>query len=140
MVIEANIDDMSPQVYGHLIERCLAAGALDATVSPLIMKKGRPGCLVQVLASPETSGRLEALVLGETTTLGVRKRIETVDTPYGKVRIKVASLDGADRDAQPEFDDCRALALEASVPLREIQRAALEAYAARRNPSPRQGK
>jgi uncharacterized protein (TIGR00299 family) protein len=142
-VIEANIDDLSPQVYGHLIDRLLEAGALDASVCPLIMKKGRPGVLLQLLAPTEQAAQLQAMVFAETTTLGLRRyearrsvlgrRMETVDTPWGSVSMKVSLRDGAIHDAQPEYEDARAVALRAGVPLRRVQAAALEAWSRRMN-------
>jgi uncharacterized protein (DUF111 family) len=124
-VLEANIDDCSPQVLGYAMERLFEAGALDVTLSPLLMKKQRPGSLLRVIATPETREALSAIVFAETTTLGLRvyeaerrvqsRGFETVETPFGPVRVKVGEF-----GASPEYDDCRKLALKTGVPLKEI--------------------
>src|SRR6185437_9821375 len=133
-VIEANIDDSSPQVLGYALERLLEAGALDASFSPLQMKKNRPGALLRVIAKPEDQEKLAQIILAETTTLGLRiyaaerrieqRRIVEVETPFGPVRIKMS---GHDRFA-PEYDDCRAIAARTGMPLREVISAANSAY------------
>jgi uncharacterized protein (TIGR00299 family) protein len=133
-VLEANIDDSSPQVLGYALERLLEAGALDASFSPIQMKKNRPGSLLRVIARPEDQERLAAIVFAETSTLGLRiyaaerrveeRRIVQVETPYGKVRVKVSGHGVY----APEYEDCRAIALSTAVPLREILAAAQEAY------------
>jgi hypothetical protein len=132
-VIEANIDDAGPQVLAYAMERLLEAGALDATLSPLVMKKGRPGSLLRVIAKPEDRERLARIVFAETPTLGVRmygaeRRVEArgfeeVETPHGKVRMKVAA-----GGASPEYEDCRRIALEKGVPLRQVQAEASAAW------------
>jgi hypothetical protein len=129
-VIEANVDDMSPQLAGYVRERLLEAGALDATFTPVFMKKDRPGFTVSVLAKAEDRERLGELLFEETTTLGLRmhraerrvleRRWETVETPYGAVRIKIASENGKVRNFAPEYEDCRRLALERKVPLKDV--------------------
>jgi uncharacterized protein (TIGR00299 family) protein len=133
-VIEANIDDSSPQVLGYALERLLEAGALDASFSPLQMKKNRPGALLRVIAKPEQQERLADIIFAETSTLGLRiypaeRRVEDrhfveVDTVFGKVRMKVSGH-GA---SSPEYDDCRALAIRTGTPLLQILAAAQEAY------------
>jgi len=133
-VIEANIDDSSPQVLGYALERLIEAGALDASLSPLQMKKNRPGSLLRVIAKPEDQERLAQIIFAETSTLGLRihsaeRRVEereiiSVETAFGAVRMKV-SAGGA---ATPEYDDCRAIAKERGVPLPQVLRAAQEAY------------
>lgn len=132
-VIEANLDDAAPQVLAYAMERLLEAGALDATLSPLVMKKGRPGSLLRVIAKPEDRERLARIVFAETTTLGVRmysaeRRVEArefaeVDTPHGRVRMKVAA-----GGASPEYEDCRRIALEKGLPLRQVQAEATAAW------------
>lgn len=132
-VIEATIDDATPQVLGYAMERLLEAGALDVTMQPVYMKKQRPGTIVQVLAKPEDRERLAEILFRETSTLGVRmfdaerrvleRNFVVVDTSYGPVRMKVAGA-----SASPEYDDCRKLALETGRPLREILAAASAAY------------
>src|SRR5439155_8523094 len=125
-VIEANIDDLSPQILGYSMERLLDAGALDVTLQPIEMKKSRPGTLLRVLAKPEDRDRLADIVFAETSTLGLRmyaaeRRVQSrrwveVATPHGNVRMKVAG-DGA---YAPEFEDCRRLALATGAPLKTI--------------------
>jgi uncharacterized protein (TIGR00299 family) protein len=133
-VIEANIDDSSPQLLGYALERLLDAGALDATLSPLQMKKNRPGCLLRVIAKPEDQERLAGIVFAETSTLGLRimsaerrvqeRRIEEVETEFGAIRVKV----GGDGIFSPEYDDCREIAIRTGTPLRQVLAAAQEAY------------
>lgn len=140
-VIEANLDDLNAQVFGHLMEQVLAAGALDFFYTPVQMKKNRPGVLLTLLCKPEDRARMCELIFRETTTLGVRYRAEqreilqrefvTVETVYGEIRIKVSKAkDGRVLNAAPEFEDCRAAAERQQVALREVQTAALTAYGA----------
>ncbi|MEK7407075.1 MAG: nickel pincer cofactor biosynthesis protein LarC [Acidobacteriota bacterium] len=133
-VLEANIDDSSPEVLGYAMERLLEAGALDVTLAPLLMKKGRPGTLLTVIARPEHQEALAALVFAETSTLGLRiyaaerrvqaRRTVEVETPHGKVRVKVAQ----DGSYAPEYEDCRKLAHQTGAPLRQIMTEAAHAY------------
>lgn len=138
VVVETNIDDMNPQVYGYVMERAFALGALDVFMIPAQMKKDRPGVLLTVLCKPADAETMIDLLLCETTTLGVRyyqanrrvldRVIETVDTQYGAVRIKVA-LDGARTlHFHPEYEDCARLAIESKTSLLEVQAAANAAY------------
>ena len=137
-VLEANVDDMSPQLYGYLVERALAAGALDVTCSSIQMKKNRPGLEVSVLCAPERSDALAQLLFDETTTIGLRihetrrkvldRELVTVETRYGAVRVKVARRDGRVLNVAPEYEDCQRLATEKSVPLKEVILAAQLAY------------
>lgn len=132
-VIEANLDDASPEVLAYALERLLEAGALDVSLAPLLMKKGRPGTLLRVIARPEDRERLAAMVFAETTTLGLRwwdaerrvqeRRWAEVQTRYGKVRIKIGESAWA-----PEYEDCRRLAREAGVPLKDVLAEAGFAY------------
>lgn len=129
-VIETNLDDASPQVLGHTLEQALSAGALDVTVTPVLMKKNRPGQILTVLAKPEDQERLAALILRETPALGLRimqaeRRVEErswteVNTSFGRVRVKVSQTGSF----TPEYEDCHRLAVEKNVPLREILAAA----------------
>jgi uncharacterized protein (DUF111 family) len=131
----ADMDDATPQVLGHLLAALLDAGALDATLQPVVMKKGRPGTRVTVLARAEATPALEETLFREGTTLGVRRRrvertelprrIVRVKTPYGPVRVKIGELRGEAVHVQPEYEDCRTLAARAKVPLREVIRAAV---------------
>ena len=136
-VLEANIDDSSAEVLGFAMERLLEAGALDVTLSPLLMKKNRPATLVRVIARPEDQERLAAVLFAETSTLGLRvyraeRRVQArhtveVETPHGVVRIKFSE----DGNYAPEYEDCRRLALAAGVPLKQILAAANFAYLAK---------
>lgn len=138
LMIETNIDDMSPQVCGYLMERALASGALDCWFTPVQMKKNRPGVLAQILCLPEERDRVCELLFAETTTIGVRsyevqrrslaRETVRVETPYGPIDVKVASIDGRSVKAMPEYEQCRAAALSAGVALRTVEAAALEAF------------
>jgi len=137
-VLEANLDDLSPQVFGYGMDRLLEEGALDAFAVPVQMKKNRPGMLLTVLCKPEDAARLTELIFAETTTLGVRRREETrqtlarrwesVQTPWGEVRIKIASMNGTVTNYAPEYEDCRRIASEHHVPLRTVMGGAIQAY------------
>ena len=141
-VLEANLDDCPGQLIARAIEAALEAGALDAWAAPVTMKKGRPGILLGALCAEAERGAVTAALFAETTTLGVRRhRVERdvldralreVETPYGMVRVKVASLAGRELGAHPEYDDCLARAKERCVPVREVMAAALAAHRARR--------
>jgi pyridinium-3,5-bisthiocarboxylic acid mononucleotide nickel chelatase len=140
LVLETEVDDASPQLLGPLLERLLAAGALDAFFTPVQMKKGRPGVLVSVLAAPGQREALEELLFRETTTLGVRRlewdrtclerETTTVDTAYGPVRVKIGRRGGTVYNASPEFDDCQRVAGEKGVAVKEVLAAALAAWRA----------
>jgi len=135
-VLEANIDDLNPQVFGYVIDRLLEEGALDAFVMPVQMKKNRPGMLLTVLCRTEDASKLTRLVFTETSTLGVRQREEqrkalarkwvTVATRWGDVRLKVASINGAITNYAPEYEDCRRIAIEHRVPLKNVMQEALQ--------------
>jgi hypothetical protein len=134
LVLETTIDDMNPQLYGHLLDRLFAAGALEVFYTPIFMKKNRPGTQVTVICPEPRLDEVTATIFQETTTIGFRylpmgriemgRRIETVRTPYGPVRMKVSFHNGRVMQAMPEYEDCRRLALAKAVPLKEIQRAA----------------
>jgi len=137
-VLEANLDDMNPQIYGYFLEKALAAGALDVFATPVQMKKNRPGMLVTVLCRPEDEAKFHEMLFAETTTLGVRtytaerrvlaRQWETVHTAFGEVRIKVARLNGHIRQASPEFEDCRKLAEAKNVPLQRVMDEAMRTW------------
>jgi uncharacterized protein (DUF111 family) len=137
-VLEANLDDLSPQVLAYAAEKLLADGALDVFSIPVQMKKGRPGTLLTVLCKPEHAERLTKLIFAETTTLGVRcrdeqrqtlaRRWETVNTQWGDVRIKIASMNGSISNYAPEYEDCRALAELNHVPLKAVLEEATQQY------------
>ena len=134
VVLQSNIDDLNPELYDHVIALLLSAGASDVYLTPLQMKKNRPGTMIGVLCRPSEADALADVLFTETTTLGIRqvavmrrslpRSIETVETPYGPVRVKVARLREGVVKASPEHDDCRRLAEELGVPLREVYRAA----------------
>ena len=138
VVLECALDDATPQVLAHAMELALEHGALDAMAAPVTMKKGRLGTLLTVLCKPEHEDELEKLLFRETTTLGIRRREEervilerefvTVDTQYGKIRMKVASAGGEILNAMPEYEDCRRAAREHDVALRTVMEAAIAAY------------
>ena len=132
-MLETNIDDLNPQVYEHVLNRLFEVGALDVTLTPIHMKKNRPALTLSVLCQPDRAATLIKIMLAETTTLGVRQHtiervsmprsIETVITPYGSIRVKVARW-GDIRRAVPEYEDCRRAAEEHHVPLMEVMAAA----------------
>ena len=138
MVLEANLDDLSPQVLAYAMERLLAEGALDVFSIPVQMKKSRSGALLTVLARMEDADRLSKMIFAETTTLGVRRREEqrqtlsrrweTVDTAWGPVRIKIANMNGSVSNYAPEYEDCRTLAEAQHVPLRTVMQEAIQQY------------
>jgi len=133
-VIETNVDDMSPQIYGYFAEKALAAGALDVFSTPAHMKKNRPGLLVTILSEQETVSSLIDLIFRETTTIGVRtydvrrktldRELVPVETRFGTVRMKVSRMNGSLLTATPEYDDCQVIAAERSVPLKDVIAAA----------------
>jgi uncharacterized protein (TIGR00299 family) protein len=138
-VLEANLDDLSPQILAYAMDRLLAEGALDVFSTPVQMKKNRAGALLTVLAKPEDADRLTKIMFAETTTLGVRRRDEqrrilarrweTVETEWGPVRIKVANMNGTVSNYAPEFEDCRQIATAHNVPLKKVMKEALRKYA-----------
>jgi uncharacterized protein (TIGR00299 family) protein len=140
-VLETALDDENPQVIAALVPRLLDAGALDAMLVPTVMKKGRPGVWLTVIAEPGTADALAQCLLTETSSLGVRlryderyelaRRIEQVETPFGAIAVKVASLPGGGERAVPEFESVRAAAERAARPLREVAEAAVAAWRAR---------
>jgi hypothetical protein len=137
-VIEANLDDMNPQIYGYFQEKALASGALDVYTTPVQMKKNRPGTLLTLLCKPQDANALMSLIFDETTTFGARtysaqrrtlpRESVNVRTPYGDVRIKLSRVNGRILHVAPEFEDCRKLARERNVPLQRVISDALRAY------------
>lgn len=138
VTIECEIDDMNPQIFGALMDRLYAAGALEVFYASVQMKKNRPGTLMTVVARPEQREALTTLVFRETTTIGVRyhemtrecldRETVTVSTALGPVRFKVARRDGRILNAQPEFDDLARAAAERGVPIKEVQAVATKAW------------
>jgi uncharacterized protein (TIGR00299 family) protein len=137
-VLEANLDDLNPQVFGYVMDRLLEEGALDAFGVPVQMKKNRPGTLLTVLCKPQDADKLMHLIFTETTTLGVRRRNEqrqtlsrrwiSVATPWGNVRMKIASMNGTVTNYAPEYEDCRKIAAAKHVPLKMVMQEAVQQY------------
>ncbi len=142
VVLEANIDDLNPQVFAYVMDRLLEEGALDAFGAPVQMKKNRPGMLLTVLCRAEDAAKLTHLIFTETTTLGVRQREEkrqtlarkwiTVATRWGDVRLKIASMNGTETNCAPEYEDCRRIATERHIPLKSVMQEAMQLYMNRR--------
>jgi uncharacterized protein (DUF111 family) len=140
VVLECNLDDTSGQLVATAIARALEAGALDAWAAPITMKKGRPGLTLGALCDPAHRSAVARVLLTETSTLGVRftaverqalqRELTPVETRYGTVLVKVARLDGKVVNAQPEYDDCEALALEHGLPVKEVLAEAAAAWRA----------
>jgi hypothetical protein len=138
LLLECNLDDMNPEIIPYVLEKLLAAGALDAWLQPIVMKKGRPAQTLKVLCRPERKQALRQILFTETTTLGVRdwpvertaleRRWKTVQIPWGEVRVKEGLLDGKVVNAVPEFEDCKKLAEEEGIPLKMIESAALREH------------
>ena len=143
VLIETNIDDMNPQIYDHLIDRLLQAGALDAYLAPLVMKKGRPGILLSALSAKENADVLLDIIFRETTSIGVRfqevgrkklsRELQDVRTPYGVVRVKVSRRGDEVLTVTPEYEDCRRIARERQVPLKTVMEEAITAARAGRS-------
>ncbi len=129
-VIETNVDDMLPQIYGHVMEKVLQMGALDVFLTPVQMKKNRPGTMLTVACKPEEMIRFAEFLMVETTSIGIRWRVEnrlkakrdlkTVETPWGPIHVKYASIGEKIVNASPEYDDCKKAAVENRVPLRQV--------------------
>ena len=136
LFLECNLDDLNPEIMPYVLEKLLAAGALDAWLQPVIMKKGRPAQTLKVLCSPEQRQVMEQIMFTQTTTLGVRayfvertaleRRWKTVQTPWGEVRVKEGLLDGKVVNAVPEFEDCKKIAEANGVPLKAVETATLQ--------------
>jgi uncharacterized protein (DUF111 family) len=138
VVMECEIDDMNPQLFGPLMDRLHAAGALDVFYAAVQMKKNRPGTLVTVLASPASRQQLAGVLFAETTTIGVRhqivrrecldREVRTIATPVGPIRFKLARRDGRVVNASPEFDDCARAGAEHQIAIKEVQAIAMKAW------------
>ena len=137
-VVECEIDDMNPQLFGVAMERLYAAGALEVFYTPVQMKKNRPGTLLTVVVAPDKRAAISDVVFRETTTIGLRhhdvdreclaREIVTVTTPLGPVRFKVSSRNGHPITATPEFEDCATLAAANNLAVRDVQAMAIAAY------------
>jgi uncharacterized protein (DUF111 family) len=136
-VIETNIDDMNPQVYDYLMQKILAMGAMDVFLTPVQMKKNRPATLLTIISTPEMLGQFTDFLLRETTSIGLRWRVEhrlkaqrfvrEVQTPYGPVRVKVAHAGNGALNVTPEYEDCKQLAIDKRVPLKAVMEEARSA-------------
>jgi hypothetical protein len=130
IVIETNIDDMSPQVYDYLIEKLMQQGAQDVYLTPIIMKKGRPAILLSVLTDKTKTDVVLDTIFRETTSIGVRiqelgrkkltRDIREVDTVYGKIRIKISKRGDEVLTVTPEYEDCKRIAVEKQMPLKQV--------------------
>ena len=137
-MLETNIDDMSPQVFGHVMDRAFELGALDCYFTPIQMKKNRPGVLLSILCRSEKRESLTQMAFAETTTLGLRsyqverraldRELVRVETEYGPIDFKVAHLNGHVITGTPEYEQCRQAAVNAKVPLRAVESAARSAF------------
>jgi uncharacterized protein (TIGR00299 family) protein len=138
VVIECEIDDMNPQIFGILMDQLYSAGALEVFYSSVQMKKNRPGTLVTIVAPPDKREALSAIIFRETTTIGVRyqqmdrerldREVVPIATPLGSVRFKVARRAGIILNASPEFDDCARIAAERGLSVKDVQALAVKAY------------
>ena len=141
-VVETNIDDLNPQFYETAMERLFAAGALDVFLTPIQMKKNRPGTLLSVICEPAGTDAIATVILAETSTLGVRisrwericleRRWEEIATEFGKIRIKIGERGGRLITASPEYEDCKRAAAEHGVPLRQVYESAAALHRAGR--------
>lgn len=146
VVIECEIDDMNPQLFGAAMERLYAAGALEVFYVPVQMKKNRPGTLLTVIGPPALRATLSDVIFRETTTIGLRyadvsrdvlhRDVVTVETSLGPVRVKRAWREGRIVNAVPEYEDCAAIARERGLAVRDVQAAAVQAYGGHVTPSP----
>jgi pyridinium-3,5-bisthiocarboxylic acid mononucleotide nickel chelatase len=143
VILEANLDDLSPQIIGYVADQVLSEGALDVFTTLVQMKKGRPGMLLTVLAKPQDESKLRGLLFRETSTLGIRsrreqrhilaRRHESVQTEWGTIRIKIGSIGDTDSQFAPEYEDCRRIAAEQRVPLKQVMQEALRLYLDKKN-------
>src|SRR3989344_1407372 len=130
MVMETNIDNMNPEVFPYVIERLMKNGALDAYTTPIRMKKNRIGIKITALSDKNHLDKLSKIIFEETTTLGIRvfpagrkkldRKIKTIKTTYGKIRIKISKLNGKIKNIIPEYEDCARVARKFKIPLREV--------------------
>jgi uncharacterized protein (TIGR00299 family) protein len=137
-VVECEIDDMNPQIFGLVMDRLYAAGALEVFYVPVQMKKNRPGTLLTVIAPPDLRGAITDVIFRETTTIGLRhaevdreclaRDIVSVETSLGTARVKVARRNGQVMNATPEFEDCARIAAANGLPVKEVQALVMRAY------------
>ncbi len=137
-VLETNLDDLNPEIYPYVIESLFAAGALDVTLTPILMKKNRPGTQIQVLCEPSVIDSMRSILFRETTTLGIKqilvdryslpRTIREVETPYGKIRVKIAKISPNLKKISPEFEDCRRAAQEHGIPITQIYQETIRSF------------
>lgn len=135
-IIETNIDDMIPEMYPYVIDRLMKAGALDAYILPIIMKKGRNGVMLKVISTHERMEEIKKILFEETTTFGIRyfkarreklkREIKEVKTKYGNVRVKIGYYNGKPVSISPEYEDCKKIAMEKGIAIKEIYKEAKE--------------
>ncbi|MBI5010867.1 MAG: nickel pincer cofactor biosynthesis protein LarC [Bacteroidia bacterium] len=128
--LECNIDDMNPEFFDHISEKLFRAGAADVFLSSIIMKKGRPGIVLHVICENEAAGQLKNIIFSESTSLGIRtfpfrkdtltRKLESINTVFGDVRIKRSFYNGVEVSAKPEYDDCKRIAGERDIPVKEV--------------------
>jgi len=138
LMLETNIDDMNPEIYDYVMQRLFDAGALDVFMTPIQMKKNRPGTMLSVLCREQDSHKLQDILYSETTTLGIRlmkversclsRETQTLQTEFGPVRIKIVKLPDGKTKAAPEYEDCRKLAEQHGLPIRDIYRLVLQNF------------
>jgi len=136
--MEANIDDMNPQIYGYLQEKLLALGVLDVFLAPVQMKKNRPGVLLTVVVPKEAIEAVSTVLFEETTTIGLRyhtaqrktlaRKVEEIQCEFGKINVKVSRLNGRIVNFSPEYEECRRLAVENNVPYKWIQSRVIQEF------------
>lgn len=137
-VLETNLDDLNPEIYPYVIESLFAAGALDVTLTPILMKKNRPGTQIQVLCEPSVIDSMRSILFRETTTLGIKqilvdryslpRTIREVETPFGKIRVKIAEISPNLNKISPEFEDCRRAAQEHGIPITQIYQETIRSF------------
>jgi len=137
-ILETNLDDLNPEIYPYVIESLFEGGALDVTLTPIHMKKNRPGTQIQVLCEPVDVDAIRLILFRETTTLGIKqtfieryalpRTIREIETPYGKVRVKIAELSPELKKISPEYEDCRKLAIEKGIPITTVYQEAIRSY------------
>jgi len=133
-LLETNLDDLNPEIFGYVMEKLFAAGALDVYLTPIQMKKNRPAAQLSVLCREQDSPKAREILFLETSTLGIReielrrhaleREIQEVETPYGRVRVKIAHLPDGTTKSAPEYEDCRKLAEQSGIPLHKIYQTA----------------
>lgn len=136
IVVEANIDDLNPQIYPYVMDQLLAIGALDVWLTPIIMKKGRPATMLSVLINSYLLDQTSMILFKETTTIGLRyyavqrktatREVMNVTVPWGQANVKISSYNGNVCSMTPEYEDCKLLATKHGVPLKKVQQIVLE--------------